>query len=167
MQPDNITTTGLVTDLNGDIVNPTQGQPPKKRTSLLRILLLNSNSIKGAVTYGVPHGYVLDPTLFLIYINDLGDGIKSTIRLFADDTVLYNTIKTATDSTQLPDDIRTLESWEGRWQMAFNEAKCHQLTVTKNRNEISTRYKLHLGVEITENLHWEKHIKQLQQRPTT
>ena len=122
---------------------------------------------------------VLGPTLFLIYITDLGDGIKSTIRLFADDIILYNTIKTVTDSTQLQDDIRTLESWEGRWQMAFNEAICHQLTITKKRNKISTSYKLHdqtldkvisvkyLGVEITKNLHWGKHIyMQLQPRPT-
>ena len=46
MQPANITTTGLVADLNGDSVNPNQGQPPKKGTSLLRILSLNCSSMK-------------------------------------------------------------------------------------------------------------------------
>ena len=61
----------------------------------------------------------------------------------------------------------TSEHWNpGRWQMAFNEAKCHQLTVTKKINKISTSYKLHkvtsvkyIGVEITEHLHWGKHIE--------
>ena len=105
-----------------------------------QVVVEGRHSCAGAVTSGVPRGSALGPTLFIIYINDLGDGIKSTIHLFADDTILYNTTKTATDSTQLQDDIRTHESWEGRWQTAFNKAKCHQLTVTMKRNKTSTSY---------------------------
>ena len=113
-------------------------------------------------------------------LHDLGDCIKSTIHLVADDTILYNTIKTATDSTHLQDDIRHqnvwILEWEGKWQMAFNEAKCHQLIITKKRNKISTSYMLHdqtldkvtsakyLGVKITEILHCI--YRQLQPRPT-
>ena len=95
-----------------------------------QVVVEGQHSYTGAVTSGVLQGSVLGPTPFLIYINDLGDDIKSIIRLFTDDTMLYNTTKVATDSTLLQDDIRTLESWEGRWQMTFNEAKCHPLTVT-------------------------------------
>ena len=38
---------------------------------------------------GVPQGTVLRPILFLLYVNDLADGLKSTVRLFVDDALLH------------------------------------------------------------------------------
>ena len=112
-----------------------------------------------------------EPSFFLIYIYDFGDGIKSRVRLFTDDTILYSVIRIPINSTKLQEDIRTQESWERRWLISFNIEKCHQLTVTKKRNRIPTSYTLHnqtlvrvanakyLGVMLTENLHLGKDIK--------
>jgi len=44
------------------------------------------------VTSGVSQGSVLGPLLFLAYANDILRNIESTIRLFADDCVIYRKI---------------------------------------------------------------------------
>ena len=53
-----------------------------------RVVLNGMNSKWGEIRAGVPQGSVLGPLLFLIYINDLEDGIKSNVKFFADDTSL-------------------------------------------------------------------------------
>ncbi len=41
------------------------------------------------VTSGVPQGSVLGPILFLLYVNDINENVQSSIRLFADDSIIY------------------------------------------------------------------------------
>jgi len=40
------------------------------------------------INCGVPQGSTLGPLLFLVYVNDIENEIKSDIKLFADDTTL-------------------------------------------------------------------------------
>ena len=76
------------------------------------------------VLSGVPQGSVLRPILFLIYINDLEEGVTGNILKFADDTKLFRKTKEIGDKQKLQDDIDKLVRWSEKWQMLFNFGKC-------------------------------------------
>lgn len=75
------------------------------------------------VSSGVPQGSVLDPLLFLIYINDLPSNMSS-IRLFADDCITYHPIKYFDDHSTLQNDLNVIYSWCKTWQVSLNTSKC-------------------------------------------
>ena len=59
----------------------------------MRVIREGEQSNKAVVESGVPQGTVLGPLLFLCHINDLPECVKSQVRLFADDCLLYRQIK--------------------------------------------------------------------------
>ena len=63
------------------------------------------------VISGVPQGSVLGPVLYLLYINDMDGNIKSYIRLFADDSIIYRKICSKTDHEILQTDLNQLQLW--------------------------------------------------------
>ena len=85
-----------------------------------QVIVEGSKSSTCDVTSGVPQGSVLGPVLFLIYINDIIANIQSEIRLFADDILIYKTIKTPQDHKILQDDLNSLTRWATDWMMEFN-----------------------------------------------
>jgi ribonuclease P/MRP protein subunit RPP40 len=89
-----------------------------------RVCLTGSSSGWANVSSGVPQGSVLGPLLFLIYINDIDNGIASKILKFADDTKLYRQVGTAEDIANLRSDLGKLVGWSKEWLMLFNVEKC-------------------------------------------
>ena len=57
-----------------------------------KVVLNGKGSNWSSVLAGVPQGSILGPLLFLIYINNLPDGLESSVKLFADDTSLFSTV---------------------------------------------------------------------------
>ena len=137
-----------------------------------QVVLEGQKSSQKEVFSGVHQGTVLGPLLFLAFINDLPDVVKtSDARLFADDCLLYRHIRNDKDSVDLQTDLTALEDWETKWQMRFHPEKCTVIRVCTNKSlRKITSYKLHdhvldvvdcnkyLGVNISEDLNWKKHV---------
>ena len=95
------------------------------------------------MTSGVPQGSVLGPILFLVYINDLTEGLSSQVRLFADDTAVYLKIGGSDDERVLQDDLDRLTVWEDQWDMKFNPSKSQVVRVSTSKKIINSVYTLH------------------------
>ena len=67
---------------------------------LLRVVLDGKSSKENPVNSGVPQSFILGPTLFLLYINDLLDDVVCDIAIYADDTTLYFKCDQASDLWQ-------------------------------------------------------------------
>ena len=119
------------------------------------------------IVSGVPQGSVLGPILFLLFINDLPESIKSRILLFADDLKL---IANAVNKDIIDEDLKSLERWEDLWHLRFNLEKCKVLHISGNDNPrnsyyldgtelISTQSEKDLGFTMDEKFDFGEHIK--------
>ena len=57
------------------------------------VVVMTASFHYSIIESGVPQGSVLGPLLFLIYINDLEKNIRSNVKFFADDTMLFSVVK--------------------------------------------------------------------------
>ena len=86
-----------------------------------RVALNRQTSSWRPVLAGVPQGSILGPLLFLVYINDLPNELKSSVKLFADDTSLFTIVKDKNESANtLNNDLLLISKWTYKWKMLFN-----------------------------------------------
>ena len=57
---------------------------------------------------------------FLIYVNDIDEGLTSKISKFADDTKITSKVTTNADKLQFQSNLDIFVSWPEKWQLKFN-----------------------------------------------
>ena len=108
------------------------------------------------VLSGMPQGSVLGPILFLVYINDLEEGVTGKLLKFADDTKLFRKGKEIGDKQNLQEDIDKLVKWSDKWQMLFNFGKCKCLHTGPGNTGMN--YEMEMGGTIISKTVKEKYL---------
>ena len=63
-------------------------------------------------------------------MNDIHEELKSTVRLFDDDTIAYLVVDSDADCDTLQYDIDKLAIWGKNWKMEFHRTKSQVLTIS-------------------------------------
>ena len=85
------------------------------------------------VLSGVPQGSILGPTLFVLFMNDIVEGLDpaTNINMYADDTKIWRRMIDHDDHLILQRDIDYLFDWASKNKMKFHPSKCKVLMVSK------------------------------------
>ena len=148
-------------------------------TNRTQYVVVNGHkSDPAAVLSGVPQGTVLGPALFIIYMNNITEIIKSTIiKMFADDSKLICSIKNVEDRNKMISDLTALLKWTESNSMMFNQEKFQLLQIGSN-NGLKLPYSLDelniqnstnvrdLGVYVSNNLSFKYHITEMTKNAT-
>ena len=142
-----------------------------------RVVLNGQTSCWKEILAGVPQGSILGPLFFLIFINDIPEGIQSNINFFADDTSIFSVMKDSISaSITLNEDLHLISKWAYSWKMSFNPDPSKQATeivfskkqsntqlpaLTFNDNILtpSDSHK-HLGMILDSKLNFKKHLSE-------
>ena len=125
---------------------------------------------------GVPQGSILGPLLFLIYINDLSEGLTKNAKRFADDVSLFSVVDNINlSATNLNSDLGKINAWANQWKMTFNPdpnkqaqevifsrkiRKTSHPPLTYNNNSVKqVQFQKHLGVYLDSRLDFREHFK--------
>ena len=135
------------------------------------VVLDGCKSTERDVKAGVPQGSRLGPLLFIIYINDVIENIESEVLIFADDTSLLVSGKSAEiTSAVLNRDLLKINNWSKQWKVTFNAEKSKQIIFSRtiisnppplylNTEQIDrVMSHKHLGVYLTHNLDWSTQV---------
>ena len=106
-------------------------------------------SNKASVKYGVWHGSVLEPILFLTYINDFNHAIKfCQVHYFADDTNLVYFSKSANKLNKyINTDMKKLTNWINANKISFNVKKIGLVIFKNKKKKLECPIKIKLSRE--------------------
>ena len=86
-----------------------------------QVVLNGQCSFRELMQSGVAQVSVLDLLLFFIYINDLPDNIKSTCKIFANDTLLFSPVFNKNFSwNEVKTDLQIISDWAYQSKIHFN-----------------------------------------------
>ena len=103
---------------------------------LFRVNLGNCYSDPSNITCWVPQGSILEPLLFLIYVNDMPQAVKSNLFLYADDSSLIFQGKDVIEiEKQLNGDFTNICEWfaYNRLSIHFGEDKTKSILFASKR----------------------------------
>ena len=110
-----------------------------------------SSSLKNLQT-GVPQGSILGQLLFLIYINDIINGLQCDVNFFADDTSIQQCLDNDGAFKVINDDLLKLSLYGSQWLITFNALKTDY--PRENHAEDILTFFLN-DTEITETRSWD------------
>ena len=114
-----------------------------------------------------------DKIICLCFINDISYNINSTIRLYADDCILYRPIHSIEDCKLLQKDLENLDKWANSWLLDFNVNKCKVMQMSRKSSKPQYEYKLgglnlintksekYLGITINDTLNFNSHCNEI------
>ena len=136
-----------------------------------QVTVLGATSRELPVTSGVPQGSLLGPILFLLFVDDLPNTVKtSRVACYADDTKIFKSIDSITDCNALQSDLNDLVSWSESSGLIFNQSKCKYQCITRKKSPVQPTYNINetplescdtekdLGVWVSSNLTSDKQV---------
>ena len=89
------------------------------------VTVLRATSRELPVTSGVPQGSLIGPILFLLFVDDLPNTVKtSRVACYADDTNIFKSIDSITDCNALQSDVNDLVNLSELSGLISNQSKC-------------------------------------------
>ena len=100
--------------------------------------------VKSGIPEGSVLGPVLLPVLFLVFIDDLEEGLLSEVLKFAEDTKIFRRVDSEKDREVLQRDLDRLVQWSEVWQMRCNVDKCKVMHL--RRGNLGGDYEMNGGI---------------------
>ena len=143
-----------------------------------RMVLNGQLSSWSNIESDAPQGSILDPLLFLIYVNDLSEGLATNVKLFADDVLLFSVVDNINlSATNLNSALSKINAWTNQWKTTCNPdpkkqaqevifsrkiRKTSHPPLTFNNNSVKqVQFQKHMGVYLDSRLDFREYLQNM------